>query len=185
MQGSWMIRAASLMLLLVASFDGAEHVASQETELLTGDGVTLDLIDRATGDRVASITSPEEGLWSIGTGWTDDWAESWSHGSPTSRRRVGDWNVLSGKVVTGDGEWHITDSLRHVGDGIVEAKRRWRYDGSIPSGPVVLSIRFQVGRDSGSPPLRPFLPGINYFGNPSGTRIDSARVPTWSRKTRR
>jgi hypothetical protein len=126
-----------------------------------------------------TLRSPDDGLWSIGTGWKDDTAERWQHASPASVSSLGPWQVVSGTVPTVDGEWTVSDQYRVDERGLIHAKRRWQYGGAKPSGPVVLSIRFAMDRLEGQP-LLPFLPGIQYFGNPSGTRIDSARVPTWS-----
>ena len=130
-----------------------------------------------------------EGLWSIGSGWQDDAPVRISYGKPDQTRIRGNWTVLTGTVETADGPWRIEDQYRQLEDGLVQAKRRWHYLGDKPSGPVVLTIEFQVTDDQplrAEPivhaPLRTFLPGINYFGNPSGTRIDPDRVPTWGGK---
>jgi hypothetical protein len=95
---------------------------------------------------------------------------------------LGRWTRLSGSMTTDDGVWAVQDQYRTIEKGIVQCKRRWHYQGAKPSGPTVLSIRFQVDRGANPNPLRSFLPGINYYGNPSGTRIDPSRVPTWSGK---
>ena len=133
----------------------------------------------------ATLHSPDEGLWSIGNGWKDNAPTSWHHGEPGDVTRRGPWSIVSGTVATKDGDWHVRDQYRVTPDGNVQAKRRWQYLGENPSGPVVLSIRFQIDQESkpssnASSGPKPFLPGINYYGNPSGTRIDATRVPTWS-----
>ena len=158
--------------------------------LLAGDafaeGVTFGVSDDSSQVTVTDATSsgsaihsPDEGLWSIGTGWNNDAPAKWHHGSPTKSTKHGEWTVLSGIVSTVDGQWTLRDQYRVDAGGLVHAKRRWQYDGSKPSGPIVLSIRFAADRTEGKP-LRPFLPGIQYYGNPSGTRIDASRIPTWT-----
>ncbi|MEM9368943.1 MAG: hypothetical protein AAGD07_23370 [Planctomycetota bacterium] len=130
-------------------------------------------------DGAASIEAPADGLWTIGTGWENDVAKLEHHAKATQVTQFGEWHILSGQVETPEGSWRVEDQYRSLDAGLVQGRRRWTYDGAKPSGPVVLSIRFQVDALS-SEPLRPFLPGINYFGNPSGTRIASERVPTWT-----
>lgn len=127
----------------------------------------------------ATLQAPEQGLWTIGTGWSNDGPKQESHADPSELKQLGPWSILSGVVETPDGKWKIEDQYRSLTNGVVQGQRRWTYLGDEPSGPVVLSIRFQVNEQGGQP-LRPFLPGINYFGNPSGTRIASERVPTWT-----
>ncbi len=158
--------------------------------ILAGDGyaedVTLGVSDDSSKVTItnaaipgAAIHSPEEGLWSIGTGWNSNGPAKWHHGSPAKSTKRGEWTVLSGIISTGDGQWTVSDQYRVDASGLVHAKRRWQYDGSKPSGPIVLSIRYATDRTEGKP-LRPFLPGIQYYGNPSGTRIDASRIPTWA-----
>lgn len=127
----------------------------------------------------AVVRAPSPGLWFIGTGWAENSYTAKSYGNPTNSIQRGPWYVLSGNVETPDGTWEVEDQYRILKSGLIQCKRRWTYLGEKPSGPVVLTIRFQVDHpDKGR--LRPFLPGINYFGNPSGTRIAAERVPTWS-----
>ena len=128
----------------------------------------------------ATVSTPDEGLWSIGTGWQDNAPTKISHANPRDSAKRGDWTVLFGSIETSDGIWNVRDQYRVRPDGVVHGRRRWHYVGEKPTGPVVLTIRFQVDRNTDERPLGTFLPGINYFGNPSGTRIDADRVPTWS-----
>jgi len=127
----------------------------------------------------AAIRSPQSGLWSIGTGWETEAPVTWHHADATDVAHRGEWTVVTGRVDTVDGPWSVTDTYRKNPNGLVGGKRRWRFDGDQPTGPVVLSIRLQTDR-SGDEALKPFLPGIQYYGNPSGTRIDATRIPTWS-----
>lgn len=125
------------------------------------------------------LRAPESGLWTIGSGWEDNKSKLESHGNPVRFQRRGPWHVLSGEVETPAGAWQIEDQYRSLDNGLVQCRRRWTFAGDKPSGPVVLTIRFQVDALDGAS-LRPFLPGINYFSNPSGTRIAAERVPTWT-----
>ncbi|MEM6362941.1 MAG: hypothetical protein AAF745_00835, partial [Planctomycetota bacterium] len=127
----------------------------------------------------ATLVAPDQGLWMIGTGWSEHRPQRESHASPTEVTTVDSWHVLNGVVETPDGPWQIEDQFRLLDDGLVQGRRRWTYAGDQPSGPVVLTIQFQVDAPESSS-FRPFLPGINYFGNPSGTRVAAERVPTWT-----
>lgn len=157
-------------------FASVPWLAAEEAKLSFEPSLNLEI---AGG---GSLTSPSEGLWSIGCGWEGDTAATVSHGDPEMATTLGEWTVLTGSVQTPDGSWEVQDQYRQLGEGLAQAKRRWTYQGKQPSGPVVLNIEFQVDRGDSKAPLRTFLPGIQYFGNPSGTRIDTGRVPTWDAK---
>ncbi len=164
---------AILCLLSVAAQTGSAQTGSSLS--IDQDGLTLHHPDLGA----SALHSPTDGLWSIGTGWSENASTAWHHGQPDHVERRGPWSIATGTVSTVDGVWEIRDLYRVTPEGTVQAKRRWHYTGEKPSGPVVLSVRFVVDATGGQTP-QPFLPGINYYGNPSGTRIDASRVPTWS-----
>ncbi|QEG00587.1 hypothetical protein Mal15_46580 [Stieleria maiorica] len=155
----------------------APFVSAQSPASLSIDQGRLVLTHSALGAN--KLRSPAEGLWSIGTGWRDDAPADWHHGGPDQIEQRGPWTIATGTVATTDGTWEIRDQYRVTPQGALQAKRRWHYTGAKPSGPVVLSVRYVVDAPAENAP-QPFLPGINYYGNPSGTRIDASRVPTWS-----
>ena len=117
------------------------------------------------------VNFPVDGQWSIGCGWQNESPASWHHASAQHVERIDEWIIASGQVETPDGSWSIRDAMRPVRDGLIQFKRRWLFLGEEPSGRVTLSVRFQV--DTAKP--RPFLPGIQYYGNPSGTRRQERR----------
>ena len=118
-------------------------------ELHQGDGVTL--------------SSPVEGLWSIATDWKDDWPTAWRHGSPQTAEQLGPWLVLSGKVTTDRGDWQMRDG--YIAEGrLIRCVRRWTWTGKEPSPRTTLSVRWLAPKIG----VSTLLPGICYYGNPSG-----------------
>src|SRR5210317_779011 len=57
-----------------------------------------------------TISAPLEGLWSIATGWKDDWPANWYHAAPVKREEFGEWHILSGIIKLPQGEWHLRDA---------------------------------------------------------------------------
>jgi len=119
------------------------------------------------------LTSPVEGLWSIATDWKDSWPAAWVHAGPTEIERTGKWTILRGKLETSGGAWRISDSYRPEGD-VIRGIRRFTWQGRETAKRATLSVRFQCpGKGS-----KVLLPGILYYGNPSGAK--SGRVPIYS-----
>ncbi len=109
------------------------------------------------------ITAPPEGLWSIATAWEKDWPASWHHASPAKTEQSGDWLIISGELVLPQGTWKIRDSYRHE-NKMLKCIRRFEWTGKQAIDSITLSVRFRVAGDR----LQAFLPGILYYGNPSG-----------------
>ena len=125
-----------------------------------------------TFDKQNILLSPAEGLWSIAEGWEDDWPTGWRHANPTEMERAGEWTILRGKMETPRGSWSLSDSYL-PGGRIVKCVRRFVWEGREPLEPCTLSVRFQTpGTGQGA-----FMPGILYYGNPSGAK--SGRVPVY------
>ncbi len=121
-------------------------------------------------DGKALIRSPEEGLWSIAEGWQNDWPAEWRHAHPSATERAGEWTILKGSLKTGKGTWELRDAYR-AHKGAVQCVRRFTWKGPQVADRTTLSVRFQAA-GTGTSVL---LPGILYYGNPSGAR--SGRVP--------
>lgn len=122
----------------------------------------------AGGEAVAE--SPAEGLWSIACDWRDGWPADWHHGSPARVETVGEWTVLKGEIAACGGTWLLQDAYR-AERGVVRGLRRWTWKGAGTALKVTLAVRFGASAVS----ARTLLPGILYYGNPSGAR--SGRVP--------
>jgi hypothetical protein len=125
------------------------------------------------GGRVAA-ESPAEGLWSIACDWKDGWPADWHHGSPSAVDRKGEWTILRGTLEACGGTWQLEDAYRPEGAAIA-ATRRVKWTGKTTVPRVTLAIRWQTAAATSANAL---LPGIIYYGNPSGAR--SGRVPVWT-----
>jgi hypothetical protein len=124
-------------------------------------------------DGQAVLTCPPEGLWSIATDWSEGWPSGWVHASPAEVERTGDWTILRGELKTASGTWQLRDAYRPEGN-VIKCVRRFEWRGSGTAKRTTLSIRFQCpGAGAGA-----LLPGILYYGNPSG--LKSGRVPVYT-----
>jgi hypothetical protein len=121
----------------------------------------------------AELRSPEEGLWSIAMDWEGDWPADWRHAHPESLEQSGDWTILRGRMVTGSGEWQLTDAYR-LERGLIRCTRRFHWAGEVPIARATLAVRFRL--DGAGPGV--VMPGILYHGNPSGAR--SGRTPVYT-----
>ncbi len=120
--------------------------------------------------------SPGEGLWSIATDWQDRWPAKWRHASPMKVERIEDWTILRGELELPEGKWKLADSYR-LEDGYIKCIRRFIWEGENTLERCTLSVRYFTGA-TGSGVL---MPGIVYYGNPSGAR--SGRVPVYEGKS--
>lgn len=120
----------------------------------------------------ALIASPPEGLWSIACDWRDSWPADWNHAVPSATVREGPWTILRGKLEACGGVWMLEDAYRQEGSR-TKAIRRFTWKGAAAAPKVTLSVRFQTA----APRAGVLLPGIIYYGNPSGAR--SGRVPVY------
>lgn len=128
-------------------------------ELLCGDSVLLG--------------SPRNGLWSLATDWRDSWPAGWRHAHPDTVVREGPWTILKGSLEVHAGIWRLRDAYRARGR-TVECVRRWEWHGDQPAAKTTLAVRWHAKEAKG----QPLLPGILYYGNPSGA--ESKRTPIFS-----
>ncbi|HPC96265.1 MAG TPA: hypothetical protein PLU87_15065 [Sedimentisphaerales bacterium] len=158
--------AALGLSLLTSSVARGTSLQLRFERAASGYGVSVLLDGRAM------LTSPAEGLWSIATDWRDGWPADWVHAGPTEMERAGDWTILRGALRTASGTWQLRDAYRVEGN-IIKCVRRFMWQGPQTAKQTTLSVRFQCpGRGAGV-----LLPGILYYGNPSGRR--SGRVPVY------
>ncbi|MBQ7310457.1 MAG: hypothetical protein IJW88_02915 [Alistipes sp.] len=122
------------------------------------------------------VTAPAEGLWSVATDWTDGWMTDWHHASPERAERVGEWTILHGKITLDKGTLLLRDSYREVEGGLVECRRRFEWHGSEPLEKVTLSVRLNVVGQR----LMPCLPGILYYGNKNGAKVNPDIIPVYN-----
>ena len=124
----------------------------------------------------ALITPASEGLWSIATGWENDWMTDWSHANPTHIEYLDNWTILTGSIVLPEGEMLLRDSYSEVDNGLIKCVRRFEWKGPDTLRNATLSVRFRM---EGSQ-LKPFLPGILYYGNKMGAKVNPDIIPVYT-----
>jgi len=128
-------------------------------------------VEVRSGDRVL-FQSPNEGLWSVATGWEDGWPDGWRHANAVGVERVGDWTVVTGAIELPQGKLELRDSYRTEGN-LVRGVRRFTWTGKEPLPQCTLSVRWIA---PGAKDAKPLLPGICYYGNPMGARTGAGAV---------
>ncbi|HSV73715.1 MAG TPA: hypothetical protein VLH79_08150 [Chthonomonadales bacterium] len=123
------------------------------------------------GDQLL-LESPPEGLWSIATEWADDWPANWVHAHPTRVWQEGGWTLVSGHIELPQGRLELADSYRVEG-AVIRGVRRFTWHGPAPLNRATLSVRWLA---PGAANALPLLPGILYYGNPSGARTGPQAV---------
>jgi hypothetical protein len=122
------------------------------------------------------VMAPEEGLWSVAAGWQDDWMCDWRHADPQKVEVVGDWTVLSGKMSFAGGQLILRDSYRQIRKGLVQCVRRYEWTGTETLPHVTLSVRWNMPGER----MMPCLPGILYYGNRNGAKVNSEIIPVYN-----
>ena len=166
---SCLFRVPLLGLLLVVIASALRSSAAEASPTLAASperGVEVRVDDRVL------LASPPEGLWSIATGWTNDWPSGWVHVAPSEVSRTGPWTVVTGQLDLPAGRLELSDHYRVEGD-VVRGVRRFTWRGKAELPHVTLSVRWQA---PGAVEAKPLLPGILYYGNPSGARTGAGAV---------
>ncbi|MBR7155872.1 MAG: hypothetical protein IKD22_03470, partial [Lentisphaeria bacterium] len=113
-------------------------------------------------DGVSTLVSPPEGLWSVAAAWENNAPAQWFHSGSFKAEKFGSDLRLSSKLPLPGGEISCVDECYFEFDTL-KIRRRWSYSGTaMPQ--VTLSCRWQQPEKFG----RIVMPGILYFGNPSG-----------------
>lgn len=129
-------------------------------------------------DGDAVITAPDEGLWAIATSWQNDWMDGWHYANPTKCEQSGEWTILSGVIALEQGEMLVRDSYRKVREDLVQCVRRYEWRGKETLPTATLSVRLRMkGRE-----MMPCLPGILYYGNKNGAKVNPNIIPVYNGK---
>ncbi len=158
-----------IILYAIFFFTPLLLTAQSELSLKTQEG-SSQLFIKGAGSYF--LQSPEEGLWSIATEWEDDWPASWMHANPMDIKESGDWTVFSGELEMNGGKWILRDAYKKE-NGLIKCVRRFEWKGEKTLNEVTLSVRWQLKGEK----LQVFLPGILYYGNPSGEKNRPEWVP--------
>ena len=122
------------------------------------------------------ISAPPEGLWSVATGWADNWPSEWKHVHADHVSQFGEWTVFAGKLTLPQGEMALRDAYRELDNGLVQCIRRYEWLGTETLRKATLSVRFRMEGDR----LMPFLPGTLYYGNSMGAKINPNIIPVYT-----
>ncbi len=123
------------------------------------------------------LAPPNEGLWSVSTWWKEDWCTDWAHASADSIATSGEWTLLYGTISLPAGEWKTRDAYRKEGTR-VKCVRRFEWHGTETLPYVTLSARWELPAYTD----RILMPGILYYGNPSGYRNGRNNMPTFGKE---
>jgi hypothetical protein len=124
---------------------------------------------------IVHASTPADGVWSIACDWRDGWPADWHHAAPLAIETAGEWTILKGRLDACGGAWQLRDAYKNA-DGVVKVVRRFEWKGTGTAPKVTLAVRFQAPARK----VNLLLPGILYYGNPSGAR--SGKVPVFSGK---
>ena len=163
----------SLLAALAATSALAADVVPKSEVLIVRDKDVY-RVQILSGDRPL-LSSPPEGLWSIASDWRDGWPTGWRHADARHVEQSGPWTILTGRLETPQGDWELRDAYRSLGRS-VECQRRYTWKGAALAARTTLALRWQA------PARQPqvLLPGIIYYGNPSGAV--QGRVPVFQPK---
>ena len=124
------------------------------------------------------ITTPAEGLWAVSTAWRDDWMSDWVYAQPQHKEQSGEWTILSGEMLIDGGVMVVRDSYRQVREGLVQCRRRYEWRGEQTLEQVNLSVRWRMHGEQ----MQTFIPGVLYYGNKNGAKVNSDIIPVYNGK---
>jgi len=122
------------------------------------------------------VRQPDEGLWAVATGWSDNWMDDWHYANPERVETKGEWIIAHGKITLPQGVLVLRDSYRVVGSNFIHGVRRFEWHGEQPLEKVTLSVKIKVKGSA----LMPCLPGILYYGNKNGAKVNSQIIPIYN-----
>ena len=124
------------------------------------------------------ITTPQEGLWAVATSWSDDWMSDWVYANPQGMEQSGEWTILSGEMNIDGGVMFVRDSYRQVREGLVQCRRRYEWRGAETLPHVNLAVRWRMEGEQ----MQAFIPGVLYYGNKNGAKINPNIIPVYNGK---
>ncbi len=122
------------------------------------------------------ITPAEEGLWGVAAGWENDWMADWRYADPKTVGKSGNWTIVSGEMTIGNGVMLMRDSYREVEPGLIQCVRRYEWMGPDTLKHANLSVRLRVRGSQ----MQAFLPGILYYGNKNGAKVNPDIIPVYN-----
>ena len=83
----------SLLRVLMFACLTTQLCAQDLSIIKTGDNFKVSI---KNGDKTL-LSSPDEGLWSIATGWENGWPAEWRHVQIAEIHETGEWKEVTGK----------------------------------------------------------------------------------------
>ena len=157
--------------LFLAALVTASLSLCAQTRLVTGSDLSVAFTDGAD-----TLRAPAEGLWSIATEWKDDWPDGWIHVKPQEAETAGEWAILRGTLTLPQGKMLLSDAYSPTADGMIRCIRRFEWKGPDTLRHATLSVRLQKQGNG----LSLFAPGIVYYGNSNGAKVNPDAVPVWT-----
>ena len=124
------------------------------------------------------LSAPEEGLWGVAAGWSHDWPTDWMYANPDSTVQSGAWTVAYGSLDFPNGKMLLRDSYRVRPNGLLQCVRRFEWKGEETLRNITLSVRLRMKGKQ----LMPFMPGILYYGNKMGAKVNPNIIPVYEGK---
>lgn len=90
------------------------------------------------------LSTPEEGLWAVASGWSGNWPSDWRYANPDSTVCTGKWTVVYGSMTFPDGKMLLRDSYCVRPDGLVQCIRRYEWFGKETLRNITLSVRLRM-----------------------------------------
>ncbi len=140
--------------------------------LLQKNGLVFSLdngLCRFSDGQKSELFTPAAEYWAVAAGFSGKTPSNWHFGEIKNIETLPDGVIISGTIQLKGGVCHCQDCCCFNGE-LLEIRRRWHYSGE-SAGNVTLSYRFRQPGPSG----RILLPGVLYYGNPSGR--NSGKVP--------
>jgi hypothetical protein len=125
-------------------------------------------------NREIILKSDSKGLWKIATRWQDDWPVEWEYFHPQHKIEKKNWIILKGQYNIQGGVIEIQDAYQLL-ENKIKCTRRYEWKGKKPLEKITLSINWQSNAKNNDV----LLPGILYYGNPSGEKNGKNRVPVF------
>lgn len=122
------------------------------------------------------ITTPDEGLWGISLKWENQWMTDWIYANPSKKEKVEEWTILSGEINLPQGTMLLKDFYRELESGLIQCRRRFEWKGKETLNHINLSVRFRIHGYK----MEAFMPGILYYGNKNGAKINPNIIPVYN-----
>ncbi|MDO5569989.1 MAG: hypothetical protein Q4F97_00800 [Bacteroidales bacterium] len=121
------------------------------------------------------IKTPKDGVWSVSYAWENDWMKKWEHSSANKIEKINDRTILSGEMNINNGVMLLSDSYKKESNGLIHVIRRFQWNGKDTLKNAVLSVRLSMDGKN----LKPYMPGILFYGNPAGAKVNDKIIPVY------